>query len=269
MKVKNLFLIVVLTVFSKIDAQTKWIFHKSHSGANTTMFADTKNNFGPGMLRIDPRLEKPISPIQLQYKVKNGVKYPMIKLDSASKIIRYIDVNDSLIGCDRNYTEYLTEGYVFFDLNTNKYCLYKKAEHNEFVFVINPKKLDKWTKATEYRVVSDYIYSGRYTKIKIDYLFKFIKPNINSVEEEIAPSVLKTKKKPLKKKTNKPLRIENNKRDSVQQKQNIILPVVSIPKVGKSLSIPYRKTPLYIFGFIVLLAFSLGMITLSRFKSLK
>lgn len=119
---KSLFLIILLYSFNSF-AQTKKIFHKSHSGKSSTLFMDGNNNFGPGMAPI--RYRTPLSPIKLNYVLTNKHDYPLVKLDTVKKTMRFFDINDSLLGCDRNYKEYISHGDIVFDIITNEFYVYQ------------------------------------------------------------------------------------------------------------------------------------------------
>ena len=127
---KSILLITLLYSFYSC-AQTKKIFHKSHSGKSSTLFMDAKNNFGPGMAPV--RYRTPISPIKLNYAVTQNNEYPLVKLDTVKKTMRFFDFKDSLLGCDRNYKEYITHGDIIFDIITNEFYVYQtyfKTEQN-------------------------------------------------------------------------------------------------------------------------------------------
>ena len=127
---KSILLITLLYSFYSC-AQTKKIFHKSHSGKSSTLFMDAKNNFGPGMAPV--RYRTAISPIKLNYAVTQNNEYPLVKLDTVKKTMRFFDLKDSLLGCDRNYKEYITHGDIIFDIITNEFYVYQtyfKTEQN-------------------------------------------------------------------------------------------------------------------------------------------
>lgn len=130
-KMKKSILLITLLYSFYSCAQTKKIFHKSHSGKSSTLFMDAKNNFGPGMAPV--RYRTPISPIKLNYAVTQNNEYPLVKLDTVKKTMRFFDLKDSLLGCDRNYKEYITHGDIIFDIITNEFYVYQtyfKTEQN-------------------------------------------------------------------------------------------------------------------------------------------
>jgi hypothetical protein len=130
-KMKKSILLITLLYSFYSCAQTKKIFHKSHSGKSSTLFMDAKNNFGPGMAPV--RYRTPISPIKLNYAVTQNNEYPLVKLDTVKKTMRFFDFKDSLLGCDRNYKEYITHGDIIFDIITNEFYVYQtyfKTEQN-------------------------------------------------------------------------------------------------------------------------------------------
>ena len=125
MKQKALIMILFLFMMTKGMGQTKKIFHKSHSGSPGTMLLDDKNNFGPGMAPV--RYQTPESRIQLSYLSLEGSshRYPKVQLDTVNKTMRFFDTKDSLIGCDRNYREYLQHGSLVFDVLTQEFWVYQ------------------------------------------------------------------------------------------------------------------------------------------------
>jgi len=278
MKLKNTLLLVAVIFTSIINAQTKWIFHKSHSGANHTLFAHAKNNFGPGMILINPRLSNPISEppipsssissIQLKYKIYNGKKYPVVKLDSALKIIKFLDVKDSLIGCDRDYTEYLKPGYILYDINSNKYCIYTTSNSGGFHLSINPESFDLLVHSKVTLISKEHIYSDSYKKIKIEYPYLLLRSRPASLEEGIVPRALKIETTPLKKVKVNPV-FKKKKTDSIKEQKNIELPVLPVFPISTTTVRVYSVTPLYVFGFVLLLALGLGIRTVLRLKTLK
>jgi len=125
MKQKALIMILFLFMMTNGMGQTKKIFHKSHSGSPGTMLLDDKNNFGPGMAPV--RYQTPESRIQLSYLSLEGSshRYPKVLLDTVNKTMRFFDTKDSLIGCDRNYREYLQHGSLVFDVLTQEFWVYQ------------------------------------------------------------------------------------------------------------------------------------------------
>jgi hypothetical protein len=128
---KSLLIIILLYSFYSV-AQTKKIFHKSHSGKSFTLFMDAKNNFGPGMAPV--RYRTPVSSIKLNYAVTQNNEYPLVRLDTVKKTMRFFDLKDSLLGCDRNYKEYIGHGDIVFDVITNEFYVYQ----SHFQSKINP-----------------------------------------------------------------------------------------------------------------------------------
>ena len=120
---KKSLLLITLLYSCYSYSQTKKIFHKSHSGKSTTLFMDGNNNFGPGMAPV--RYTTPVSSIQLNYVLTDKFEYPLVKLDTVKKTMRFFDLNDSVLGCDRNYTEYIAHGDIVFDVITNEFYVYQ------------------------------------------------------------------------------------------------------------------------------------------------
>lgn len=118
-KITLLFLLMSALTFS----QTKKIFHKSHSGKAGTLFLDTKNNFGPGMAPV--RYRTPESTIKLNYVISMENYYPIVRLDTAKKVMKFYDLKDSLIGCNRKYTEYLSHGAMVYDEVSKEFWVYQ------------------------------------------------------------------------------------------------------------------------------------------------
>jgi hypothetical protein len=93
---------------------------------------DAKNNFGPGMAPV--RYRTPVSSIKLNYAVTQNHEYPLVRLDTVMKTMRFFDLKDSLLGCDRNYKEYIGHGDIVFDVITNEFYVYQ----THFQSKINP-----------------------------------------------------------------------------------------------------------------------------------
>lgn len=175
-KMKKLILLITLLYSFYSGAQTKKIFHKSHSGKSATLFLDGKNNFGPGMAPV--RYRTPISPIKLNYAVTQNFEYPLVRLDTAKKTMRFFDLNDSLLGCDRNYKEYVGHGNIVFDVITNEFYVYQKYFKlanvktwvNTGVFLIISDSIEAWEKRKNYiRLKSSFIRDGNNHRILMNY----------------------------------------------------------------------------------------------------
>jgi len=275
MKIKYTFLVLAAILMTTTRAQTKWISHKSHSGANSTMFADAKNNFGPGMV-IHRTLEEDFSDIELKYKTFNKIKYPIVTLDSNAKVIRYIDVNDSLIGCDRSYKEYLTQGVVLYDMNSKKYFIYQNQvfSKDDFIMANSPQAFEKWANYKNTQSFLTFIYSGEYKKIRITYPYMRLKPKENNhveVKETIPQQVItnpveKTKKiEPANVEQieivipTKVELIEDQVEVETSEKDQFMVPIDSVtPKVLTS-AIGKSKMPLYIIGLLLMFALWLAI----------
>ena len=125
MKKTTLYLLIFITFFNSFDgfSQTKKIFHKSHSGSVGSLFMDEKNDFGPGMAPV--RYSTPESSIKLNYVISRTNYYPIVSLDTSGNTMRFFDIKDSLIGCDRDYDEYLTHGNMVYDAVSNQFWVYQ------------------------------------------------------------------------------------------------------------------------------------------------
>ena len=136
--------LLLLFISSLTFGQTKKIFHKSHSGKSGTIFLDDKNNFGPGMAPV--RYRTPVSAIKLNYVISGKNHYPIVSLDTINKVMRFYDLKDSLIGCDRNYTEYLSHGSMIYDVISKEFWVY------QLYFYTTPKKqirVQRWLPITD------------------------------------------------------------------------------------------------------------------------
>lgn len=169
--------IATIMLFSiNMFSQTKWIFHKSHSGANHSLFADMNNTFGPGEGIIpNPILLAPLSHIRLKYKTFLNNNYPIVRLDSSTKTMRFIDVFDSLIGCDKKYTEYLTPGTIVYDEITTHYYAYQSYRRTKQGAVLTESfipvtdSLALWTDPIDIRGAKSYIFSSKKERIPVNY----------------------------------------------------------------------------------------------------
>ena len=172
---KSLLILSFLLAFYSFS-QTKKIFHKSHSGKSNSLFLDGNNNFGPGMAPV--RYRTPISPIKLNYAVTLSHEYPLVRLDTVKKTMRFFDLKDSLLGCDRNYKEYLEHGDIVFDVLTNEFYVFQKYFKSEGVkpwinteqFLPISDSIDAWEKKGNYiRTRRHYIRDGNNNRILMTY----------------------------------------------------------------------------------------------------
>lgn len=217
--------------------QTKKIFHKSHSGLPGTMELDEKNTFGPGMAPV--RYSTPESRIKLNYLEvdQSGYLFPKVQLDTAKKVMRFFDTRDSLIGCERNYEEYLSHGSLVFDVVTQEFWVYQNyaqrasgKQVSSQLFILISDSVSKWLDTRGWiRNSRSFIRDGNNHRILMTY------PTLNyTVTSKLKPElvnprisypivkgneVLKEEKKERKKtkqKTIEPnIRTEENKEDMV------------------------------------------------------
>lgn len=162
--------ILILILISTVTyGQTKKIFHKSHSGAVGTLFLDDKNNFGPGMAPV--RYRTPESKIKLNYLLSGGQRYPLVMLDTISKTMRFFDLKDSLIGCDRDYREYLNHGALVYDIKTNHFFVYQRynLKVNTRKFLVVTDSIDVWESRKYIRQSRSFIRDGNNHRIIMTY----------------------------------------------------------------------------------------------------
>ena len=258
----------LLLTFSMSFSQTKWIFHKSHSGKNATLNLDLNNNFGPGMSIDRYRIKQPLSPIKLQYITEVTINYPIVILDTAKKNMRFFDTKDSIIGCIRNYNEYLREGTIVFDIITNEYFVYQKYANSKKTEVFFPvtDSIKKWELNKDIYVDNSYILDGKRRRIFIKYpnfnykkTRKLKRENFIINPNDIIPTKINTKKikrenRRLDKEEKKAQKTEtviknlNQLNQKEAQKDNAIPIFNSINFPPKSPS----KMPLYLIGLLVL-----------------
>lgn len=162
-----IFAIITTTSFT----QTKRIFHKSHSGKSHTLNFDEKNNFGPGM--VTPMMEiTSLSDIELQYKKGNITTYPLVLLNQKEEFMKFIDKNDSIIGCRRNYTEYLTHGAIVYDRVTDDYYIYQLPPYtaNDAVFIEITDSITSWENKPDFLLsLPRNIYDKNNKQIQVNY----------------------------------------------------------------------------------------------------
>lgn len=192
-------------------AQTKKIFHKSHSGKSGTLFLDTKNNHGPGMAMV--RYDTPESHIQLNYIQSGNYNYPKVMLDTANKTMRFFDTKDSLIGCDRDYREYLRQGSLVFDVTTKEYWMYQAITLNEKKqrtlvnrFLSVSDSVASW-QANENNIYhkNDFIRDGNNHRILMSYPIIHAQKSIDLSSELFAPAI--------------PSPIDSSKKDTIEMEQ--------------------------------------------------
>jgi len=265
---KNSLLLLILLYSFNSFAQTKKIFHKSHSGKSSTLFMDGNNNFGPGMAPV--RYRTPISPIKLNYILTVNHEYPLVKLDTVKKTMRFFDLKDSLLGCDRNYKEYITHGDIVFDIITNEFYVYQtyfKTEQNPSYikteqFLPISDSIPTWENRTNIiRPRRHFIRDGNNHRIlmtypqlnnKLTYTLKYYAPEIL---QDVQPILIdkdleKTDKKLLKEEKRRVRKLEKEEIKSKQKEEGNAVPI--------SLNFPSNKSN-YLLRWIslILLVFSL------------
>ena len=216
---KKTILLICLLSAGITFGQTKKIFHKSHSGKSGTMFMDSKNNFGPGMAPV--RYRTPESPIKLNKIVTDKHEYPMVEIDTIKKVMKFIDLNDSIIGCNRDYNEYLSHGDLVFDNKTNEFYAYHAFANRKptRIFIKVSDSISIWEKRENaIRRRNAFIRDGNNFRIIMHYphlnyaiasnLIKPPKPELQITPPVVPNTTDKNKKKDEKKKSpkTKPLR---------------------------------------------------------------
>jgi hypothetical protein len=225
--------------------QTKKIFHKSHSGKPGTISLDRTNNYGPGMAPV--RYRTPESNIRLNYVISGNYNYPIVSLDTATKTMRFFDLNDSLIGCDRNFTEYLSHGYMVYDEVTKGFWVY------QVYYYPKPTKqttVNRWLKITDslanweekknlIPTSNSFIRDGNNHRILMSYptldhrLTSLLYPGmfepVESFPIQVSEKVEKEKKK-LAPKQKKAERKHKRINEEINQKKEEIIFSISAPK---------------------------------------
>ena len=267
-KIKLTLTFSLLLTFSISFSQTKWIFHKSHSGKNTTLNLDLNNNFGPGKAPIRYQIKIAPSPIKLKYIAEYKLNYPVVILDTAQKTIRFFDTKDSIIGCERNYTEYLREGAIVFDIITNEYFVYQKFTKKSAprIFIPVSDSIQKWELEKKISPLNGYIFDGKRQRIITNYailnykISRKLNPKKNGIDNrEVIPTKINTKKikqenKRLDKEEKKAKKTETIIKNLDQLNQKETEKENAIP-IFNSTNFPPKspsKTPLYLIGFLVL-----------------
>ena len=241
---KTTFLLMLIS--SVTFGQTKKIFHKSHSGKPGTIFLDEKNNFGPGMAPV--RYRTPESNIKLNYIKTNYHVYPKVILDTANKTMRFHDTKDSLIGCDRDYREYLNHGSLVFDVVTSEFWVYQlyfirwdKSQARAARFLAVSDSLLHWeTNPRFIRNSNNFIRDGNNYRILMTYpilnysITSNLKPELINPKESF-PIIIGDKIKKKEKKKRKLILEENQlEKDKIQenndQKKQDELVLLSKPK---------------------------------------
>ena len=224
---KTTFLLMLIS--SVTFGQTKKIFHKNHSGKPGTIFLDEKNNFGPGMAPV--RYRTPESNIKLNYIKTNYHVYPKVILDTANKTMRFHDTKDSLIGCDRDYREYLNHGSLVFDVVTSEFWVYQlyfirwdKSQARAARFLAVSDSLLHWeTNPRFIRNSNNFIRDGNNYRILMTYpildysITRNLKPELINPKESF-PIIIGDKIKKKEKKKRKLLLEENQlEKDKIQE----------------------------------------------------
>ncbi|MEN8929379.1 MAG: hypothetical protein ABF242_09755 [Flavobacteriales bacterium] len=248
---KFILLFTTLLFGSTLSAQTKKIFHKSHSGKSSTLFMDANNNFGPGMAPV--RYRTPVSSIKLNYALTKKNEYPLVKLDRKKKTLRFFDIKDSLLGCDRNYEEYITHGDLVFDVVTNEFYVYQshcrlQDYHNwekSNVFLPVSDSIESWESKKNYiRKRDHFIRDGNNARIlmsyprldnRVTYRLDYLTPKrkeeaqpiiIDKDIEKKDEKIIKKEKKRVKKEEEKQVKIEQKEEENVVP----IVPTFASPK---------------------------------------
>ena len=263
-------ILILLSCFFTLNSftQTKMIFHKSHSGTYNTLNLDSYNNYGPGMAPERYRVPVLKSPIVLKYLNEYVLSYPLVILDTNRKIMRFVDVKDSIIGCARNYNEYLNEGTIVFDIITNDYFVYQKYlyQSKSEVFIKATDSIQKWEIDNKIRSSRNYILDGKRRQITTNYplLYYKITRNLKQVSfeentDDIIPIKINHKKieeenKRIEKEEKSQINTNDirnlNKKNMVNynNKSSVVIKNIS-PKIGKKQS----KYSLYVLAFLSLI----------------
>jgi hypothetical protein len=243
---KTTFLLMLISFVT--FGQTKKIFHKSHSGKPGTIFLDEKNNFGPGMAPV--RYRTPESNIQLNYIKTDNHFYPKVILDTINKTMLFHDTKDSLIGCDRDYREYLNHGSLVFDLVTSEFWVYqlyffrwdKKQVRTARFLSVSDSLLHWETNPRFMRNSNNFIRDGNNFRILMKYpildytITSNLKPELINPKESF-PIIIGDKIKKKEKKKSKllleeiRLKTDKMKKNNYQQKEDelVLLPKPTTP----------------------------------------
>lgn len=268
----TILLVVLFFSATMFQAQTKWVFHKSHNGANHSLFADANNNYGPGMV-IPVEMRWPLSDIELKYQTFNNIDYPVVLLDTATNVMRFLDVNDSIIGCDKEFQKYLNQGIIIYDFNTSQYLVYQADNGQRIIqkFIPATDSLESWTNKNLIDGYEEYIFSEQQEKILVNYSYldnqfvrKLIIPatievikitQIDKTTEITVPSDNIQSQPQIHIKTAKELRKERKKNNKVvkrkgKKKENSISPILINPNDTSPKT--RNKTPLLLIVFMAL-----------------
>lgn len=250
MKKSLLFIFLLISAYGY--SQTKKIFHKSHSGKSATLFMDANNNFGPGMAPV--RYQTPVSPIKLNYALTQAHEYPLVRLDTVKKTMRFFDMKDSLLGCDRNYKEYISHGDIVFDVITNEFYVYQRYFKSEGVKPwINTEKflpitdsIETWEKKKNYiRSRRHFIRDGNNARIlmtyprldnTLTYSLKYFAPDILQEAQPIIinKNIEKTDKKFLKEERRRVKKLDKKQVDTKPREEENFVPVITNFPTSKS-----------------------------------
>ena len=274
---KTKLLITFIFVLGNNFSQTKWIFHKSHSGSNSSMMLDYNNVSGPGMGRIEYRT--PASKIILKYEMNpvSKQKFPIVILDTTNKTMLFFDTKDSLIGCSRDYREYLREGTIIYNIISGSFFVYQKwrMENKKYVKVelflpIKEMALSS-AKNNTIRNRKDFILDGNNHRINMTYptlisklIRNFPAPTFEEIHQGVIPTKVNTQKI---KRENKRL-LKQEKRDAKKEKQKVApiqetnseeensFPLFNVPNFPPKNP---SKAPLFAILFLGLFVFAFGM----------
>lgn len=267
-KMKKSLLLITMLASIYSFSQTKKIFHKSHSGKSTTLFMDSKNNFGPGMAPV--RYRTPVSPIKLNYALTQTREYPLVRLDTVKKTMRFFDINDSLLGCDRNYTEYIAHGDIVYDVITNEFYVYQSYFRSNSanpwiktnVFLPITDSIESWENKKNFiRTRNHFIRDGNNHRIlmayprldnTLTYSLRYFEPEILQDAQPIFidKEIEKTDTKLIKKEQKRVKNLEKTKKKIEQKEEENLVPItVNFP--------PQKSNYLLRWITLILLVFSL------------
>ncbi len=243
--------LLLLLITSLSWGQTKKIFHKSHSGKSGTMFMDKSNSYGPGMAPV--RYQTPESSIKLNYLISGTHRYPLVTLDTASKTMRFFDLKDSLIGCDRDYREYLNHGAIVYDIVSKEFWVYQhyNTKVNTQLFLTISDSVQVWEQKKNYiRDSRSFIRDGNNARIIMTYPIldhtltrQLVQPALpkksypiiikNDLEKAEKKAEKETKKK--HRKSERKVKKEQSKTDSeTDESEKEFIPILALPSSPNS-----------------------------------
>ena len=276
--------LLFLLITSLSWGQTKKIFHKSHSGKAGTMFMDMSNSYGQGMAPV--RYQTPESSIKLNYLISGKYRYPLVTLDTAAKTMRFFDLKDSLIGCDRDYREYLHHGAIVYDIVSKEFWVYQyyNTKVNTQLFLTISDSIQVWEQKKRYiRHSSSFIRDGNNARIIMSYpildytltrqLVQPVSPKKSFpiiTENDLEKSERRVEKE-IKKKQRKSDRKAKKKESELDPEtdeiQNEFIPVLSIPSSPNSTII--RWVVFALLGFSIFIFMGVKRIVNEEVSKLK